>query len=298
MDGTDGQTLIRNADTAMYSSKDLGRNNYQVYNSEMNARIVSKLRMESSLRYAVSHCQFDVFYQPLVNVYTGKMAGMEALVRWFRPGYGYVPPSDFIPVAEETGLIVPMGEYVLKTACAQNKAWQQAGYPPLRMSVNLSARQLQQQNIIETIKRVLDETGLNPKWLGLEITEGAALKDLGLTVKTVQKLRDMGIEVSLDDFGTGYSSLNYLKQLPIDVLKIDKSFIHSAKAGWNEDTIIRAVILLAHSMNINVVAEGVETGEQFEYLKEQNCDKVQGYFFSKPLPSAEISILLKEERVF
>lgn len=297
-DGSDEETLIRNADIAMYCSKEQGKNNYQFYGRDMNTRIVKKLNLENSLRYAIKHREFSVFYQPLVDITTGDIVGVEALVRWFRPGGESIPPMDFIPVAESTGLIVPIGEFVLRTACAQNKAWQDAGYPPVRVSVNLSARQFQQPNLDESIKQILDETGLAPQWLSIEITESVAIQDLDLTIKMVERLKTMGIEVSLDDFGTGYSSLNYLKKLPIDTLKIDKSFIHDIAVDSREITIINAVILLAHSMELKVVAEGVETTEQLGFLKDQECDRAQGYYFSKPLPPLELEKIMKNGRAF
>jgi EAL domain-containing protein (putative c-di-GMP-specific phosphodiesterase class I) len=223
---------------------------------------------------------------------------MEALVRWLKPGSGCIPPLDFIPLAEETGLILPIGEFVLRTACAQNKAWQNAGYPPFRISVNLSARQFQQHNLPKIVEDILQETGLNPKWLSIEITESIAMQDLNLAVKMIEKLKEIGIEVSLDDFGTGYSSLNYLKKLPIDVLKIDKSFVRDISEECDELKIIKAVIMLAHSMNLKVVAEGVETHEQLKFLKGHSCDRAQGYLFSKPLPPAELENLLKNSTPF
>jgi predicted signal transduction protein with EAL and GGDEF domain len=224
-DGADGETLIKNADIAMYQAKEKGKNNYQIYDLEMDMRIVRKLKLESSLRHAIRHEELSVHYQPIVNINSGIIIGMEALLRWKHPQIGYISPMDFIPLAEETGLIVPIGNFVLRTACKQNKAWQDAGYSPLRMSVNMSARQFQQQNLIEEIQTILSETGLEPQWLSIEITEGVAIQDLDLTISTIEKLRDMGVEAVLDDFGTGYLSLNNLKKLPIRKLKIDRALV-------------------------------------------------------------------------
>lgn len=297
-DGVDVPTLIKNADTAMYRSKELGKNNYQFYTGEMNIRVAKRLKLESNLRHAVNNMEFKVFYQPMVDIKTGRISGMEALIRWFRTEHGYIPPSEFIPLAEETGLIFPIGEYVLRTACMQNKAWQQAGIKPVRISVNLSARQFQQQNLVEDIKRLMDETGIGPEWLSIEVTESAAMQDFDATANALKKLKAMGIEISLDDFGTGYSSLNYLKLLPIDVIKIDRSFIQSMAQNAGENAIVKAVILLAHSMNLKVVAEGVENIEQLEFLRDQNCDIAQGYLFSKPLSPDKLDGILKSEGVF
>lgn len=292
-DGDDGETLIKNADIAMYRAKERGKNNYQIYDPDMDARIVKRLKLESSLRYALKHEELSVHYQPIVNINSGIIIGMEALLRWKHPQSGYISPMEFIPLAEETGLIVPIGEFVLREACRQNKAWQDTGYSPLRMSVNMSARQFQHQDLIGEIQNILSETGLKPQWLSIEITEGVAIQDLDLTVSTIEKLRNMGIEVVLDDFGTGYSSLNYLKKLPIDSLKIDKSFLGDLNEKSEEIMIIKSIIMLAHSMNLKVVAEGVETPEQFGLLKGHACDMVQGFLFCKPLPPAELENMLK-----
>lgn len=295
-DGRDEQSLIKNADTAMYNSKELGKNNYQFYTKDMYEKIVNKLNLERDLRHAVKNNEITVFYQPLVDIKTGEVVGLEALVRWFKPGRGYISPSEFIPIAEETGLILTIDEHILRMACKQIVAWQEAGVPPVRVSVNLSARQFQQQNIVEGIKGILDESGLDPKWLSVEITEGVAMKDFITTVGVMKRLRNMGIEVSLDDFGTGYSSLSYLKQLPIDILKIDKSFIHEEPSKEGESTIIKVIIMLAQSLGINVVAEGVETHEQLEFLKDYNCDIAQGFLFSKPAAPTDIEGILKKRR--
>ena len=297
--GNDVQTLIKNADMAMYRAKETGKNNYKMFTQEMNNKIVKRLKMESNLRYAINEKEFTVNYQPQVEISTGKIVGMEALVRWFNASEGtLISPMDFIPVAEETGLIIPIGEYVMKTACNQNKMWQNLGYPPQRMVVNISSRQFQQSNLVDIIKGILDETGLEPKWFGIEITESTAMMDFECTINMLHKLRGMGISVSLDDFSTGYSSLSYLKKLPVNVLKIDKSFISDIAVDQEQEMIIKAVIELAHSMKLTVIAEGVETKEQYDYLKQQNCDIVQGYLITKPLPSNELETILKKSNIF
>ncbi|MBZ4646945.1 MAG: polar amino acid transport system substrate-binding protein [Petroclostridium sp.] len=293
--GQDAQTLLKNADTAMYYAKELGKNTYQLFNQSMNTKILQRLEMESNLRHALERNEFTVYYQPQIDVGTGKIIGAEALIRWIHPTMGFVPPMDFIPLAEETGLIVPISEWLLRTACIQNKKWQESGLPPICMAVNLSARQFQQQNLVEMISSLLQETALEQQWLELEITESIAMKDLDYTILVLKRLKEMGIHISLDDFGTGYSSLNYLKRLPINTLKIDKSFVHDITANSNEEAIAKALISLAHSMKLTIVAEGVETEEQFAFLKEQKCDRVQGYLFSKPLPVDEFEKLLRQQ---
>jgi diguanylate cyclase (GGDEF)-like protein len=297
-DGADGQTLLRNADMAMYFAKDSGKNNYKLYTDEMNARMVQKLEMGNDLRKALERGEFTLFYQPLVDIATGRIIEMEALLRWFHPERGCVPPMEFIPVAEETGVMQHIERFVIRSACAQNKAWQEAGHPPVRMAVNLSAHQFQNEDLADTIREILGETGMNPEWLTLEITESAALQDMEVTIRVLGNLRRMGVQVALDDFGTGYSSLNYLKRLPIDKLKIDRSFIDDITPGCEGESIIKSVIMLARSMTLTVVAEGVETVEQYEFLKRQNCDLVQGYLLSKPMPPEKLGQVLHSGRLF
>ena len=228
-------------------------------------------------------CSSDL-YQPQVDLKTGQILGVEALVRWNHPTLGLVPPIKFIPLAEETGLICALGEWVLQTACAQNQAWQKMGIPPFRMAVNLSARQFQQQNLVSMIEDVLQKTGLDPQYLELEITESIAIQDTNLTLAVLQKLRNMGIHVSMDDFGTGYSSLSSLIGFPFQVLKIDRSFVYDALSNTSKAEIVRAIVTLGHALNLKVVAEGVETAEQIDFLRSIGCDSMQGYFFSRPLP--------------
>lgn len=291
-DGEDADTLLRHADTAMYRAKDQGRNNYQLYTPAMNAKIMERLTMENSLRQALKREEFVIFYQPLVNTETGQMTGMEALLRWQHPERGLVAPMEFIPMAEETGLIVPIGEWVLHNACAQNKAWQDAGLPPVRVTVNISARQFQQQNLVETVAQVLSKTGLEPRWLELEITESALMQDLDFTIKMLCDLREMGVSISIDDFGTGYSSLNYIKRFPIHTLKIDRSFVRDIVTNPEDAAIVSTVIVLAQNLNLKVIVEGVETEEQLAFFEKRQCCEMQGYLFSKPLPVGEIERLM------
>lgn len=292
-DGDDAESLLKHADTAMCRAKDQGRNNYQLYTPAMNAKIMERLTMENSLRYALKRNEFTVFYQPQVNTASGQITGMEALVRWLHPDRGLVGPVEFIPLAEDTGLIIPIGEWVLHTACAQNKAWQESGLQPVRVTVNISACQFQQQNLVNTVAQALKQTGLDPQWLELEITESALMQDLDFTIKVLQDLRDMGVRISVDDFGTGYSSLNYLKRFPIHTLKIDRSFVRDITDNPEDAAIVSAIIVLAHNLNLNLIAEGVETPDQLAFLKHCRCCEMQGYLFSKPLPAGEFEKLLR-----
>ncbi|RYD04322.1 hypothetical protein N752_15880 [Desulforamulus aquiferis] len=293
-DGEDCETLLKNADTAMYLAKEKGRNNYQLYTPTMNEKAFERLEMESSLRRALEQQEFVLFYQPKISIENGQIIGMEALIRWQHPQRGLIPPIEFIPIAEDTGLIVPIGEWVLRTACIQNKEWQKAGYTPIRVAVNISSRQFQLQNLADTISRILAETGLEPNWLELEITESVAMENGDYTIQMLEKLTKMGIQLSIDDFGTGYSSLSYLNRFPINKLKIDKSFITNLSRGNEDAAIASTVIVLGRSLRIGVVAEGVETPEQYNFLKECNCDEMQGYLFSKPVPAKEFERMLKE----
>lgn len=243
---------------------------------------------------ALEREEFVVYYQPRVNVNTGQIVGMEALLRWQHPEQGMIPPLEFIPLAEETGLIIPIGEWVLRTACAQNKAWQQAGFPPLRVSVNISAVQLKQKNFIKMVSQVLKETGLQPCWLELEITESTVMKNAEIVIIKLRQLREIGVSISLDDFGSGFSSLSYLRQFPVNKLKIDQSFIRNVVIDPNDASIVTMVIMLGQSLKLGVTAEGVETNEQFSFLKERHCEEMQGYLISKPLPAGEFEIMLNQ----
>jgi diguanylate cyclase (GGDEF)-like protein len=295
-DGDDMDTLYKNADMAMYRAKDSGRNTYQTFDSMMNERAVERLSLEKDLRKAIEREEFVVYYQPQIEVRTGRLIGMEALVRWMSPERGMVSPGQFIPLAEDTKLIVPIGEWVLRTACRQTKAWQEAGYDPLRVSVNLSAEQFQQPKLIEMIAGVLEETGLDPRSLELEVTESMTMHNIDRAIATMHELEALGIRISIDDFGTGHSSLNYLKKLPIHTLKIDQSFVRDIPDNPDDAAIATAIIAMAHSLNLNVVAEGVETEEQLQFLRERCCDEMQGYLISRPLPPEEFAKFLERER--
>ncbi|MDQ2816945.1 MAG: EAL domain-containing protein [Candidatus Eremiobacteraeota bacterium] len=281
-DDADVDRLITNADAAMYQAKEKGRNNFVFYTPEIHKSAVRRLSLETDLRKAVEEGQFTLHYQPVIRLATSAIAGFEALVRWQHPSLGLVPPMDFIPLAEESGLIVPIGEWVMRTACAQHKEWKRLGYATERIAVNISARQLQQRNIAQSIGQVLAESGLSPQALEIEITESLLMKDMSRSLAILKQLRDMGIGISIDDFGTGYSSLGYLKLFPLDTLKIDKSFIRDLTVDRFDEAIASAVVTLAKSLSLNVIAEGVETADQAFKLQELGCDEVQGYLFSKP----------------
>lgn len=283
-DGESAQVLLKHADTAMYLAKQLGRNNYQLCTQAMAAKSQEQLVLENTLSRAVEHGELLVYYQPKVNIKTKQIIGMEALVRWQHPEQGLVFPDLFITIAEETGLIVSIGEWVLRAACIQNITWQRAGLPPLRVSVNISARQLQQRNLVDTVARILLETGLDARWLELEITESAIMKDMDTMVKVLEELRDMGVHIALDDFGTGYSSLGYLKEFPINTIKIDRSFVRDLPDNKNA-AIASAIIAMAHSLGQEVIAEGVETEAQRQFLEQRQCQQMQGFLFGKPMPA-------------
>lgn len=286
-DSDNVEGLMRCADTALYRAKDAGKNNYQFYTSDMNIRAFEFLLMEAGLRKALNNNELEVFYQPQMDLTDNRLIGMEALLRWNHPEKGMVSPGDFIPLAEETGLIESIGGWVLRASCLQNKQWQDDGYPPVCISVNISARQFHHTNIIELVASILEETGLAAHYLELEITESIIMHDMEATIATLKGLKKMGVKLAIDDFGTGYSSLAYLKLFPIDHLKIDRSFVFNIASDGNDAAIAASVIALAHSMNLKVVAEGVETAEQLEILRGQGCDFVQGYLFSKPLSARE-----------
>ncbi|MBZ0157635.1 MAG: EAL domain-containing protein [Alphaproteobacteria bacterium] len=293
-DGTQAETLLKNADIAMYHAKDQGRNNFQFYNPALNIRTLERIQLENRLRQTVEHGELVVHYQPQVSIKTRKMVGAEALVRWRHPEHGLLNPLQFIPVAEEAGIIVSIDQWVLRTACAQLKKWLKAGYPPLYITTNLSARQFQQPNLADTVMCILDETGLPPQSLGIEITETLAMQDTELTARNLKELSAWGVRFSIDDFGTGYSSLSYLKKLPLHKLKIDKSFIMDLTEDPDYQSIVTAVIAMAHSLKLEVTAEGVETEEQVAFLKANGCDEIQGYFFSKPVPADEFGQILSQ----
>ena len=291
--GEDAETLLRNADAALYRTKQQGRNNYQFYAARMNSQASELLLLENELHHALSRSEFVVYYQPQVNTTTGKITGMEALVRWQHPNFGLISPAKFIPLAEETGLIIPIDKWVLQTACAQNKAWQDAGLPPIRMSVNLSARQFQQPSLLNIVAQTLQQTGLSPQYLELEITETLAMQDVELSKKILNNLHQMGVHISLDDFGTGYSSLGYLKQFPLNTLKIDKSFVRDLETDPLNAGIIKAIMTLGKGFNLRVIAEGVETEAEKDCLQSFQCEEIQGYLSSRPLPAQEATEFIR-----
>ena len=295
-EGTGADALIEHADIAMYRAKKLGRNNFQFYTPAMNEESLERVRIEGALRNALERDEFVLYYQPQLDMKTGKICGMEALIRWQHPELGMVPPGRFVSIAEETGLIVPIGAWVMRTACAQNKAWQDAGFDKLRVAVNLSARQFSAPDLIEGLERVLLDTGLEPKYLEIELTESLFMSDVTPAVELLHRMKALGVNLSIDDFGTGYSSLSYLSRFPIDVLKIDRSFVADITRDANDEAIVTSIIALAHNLKLAVIAEGVETGEQLDYLRRHGCDEMQGYYFSRPLPAAEFEQLLVEGR--
>lgn len=280
--------LLKKAEIAMYYTKDYGKNGFTVYSEELNPKIADKLMIERDLKSAITNQQLVLHYQPITDIETGNLNAMEALIRWNHPELGLVPPDSFIPISEESGLIFSIGKWVLETACAQNKAWQDAGNPPFIICVNISAMQFQHPDFVETIKTVLLETGLEAKWLELEATESILMKDTQLLKDTFLNLKALGVSISIDDFGTGYTSLSYLRQFSFDRIKIDRSFIGDINSGLNGKAITSIIISLAHKLNMSVVAEGIENETQLAYLKEEKCDKGQGYFFSRPLPAESI----------
>jgi diguanylate cyclase (GGDEF)-like protein len=291
-DGHDPETLVRNADAAMYRAKDQGRDNYQLYAPAMNERALERLALENMLRKALANHELVLFYQPLVDLTTRRIVGAEALLRWQHPELGLLSPAHFISVAELSGLIIPIGEWVLRTACRQLKTWQRKFDPELSMSINLSARQFQQPDLVGQIRGAIEETGVNPGSVELEITESNAMQNAENTIYTLRELKTLGVRIAMDDFGTGYSSLNYLKRFPIDTLKLDQSFVRDIRTDSSDAAIISAVISMAHSLHLAVVAEGVETEEQLAFLALQRCDIIQGFLFSEPLAADDLEPLL------
>ncbi|HPP74600.1 MAG TPA: EAL domain-containing protein [Armatimonadota bacterium] len=295
-DGADVETLVRNADTSMYRAKEQGRNTYHLFTESLNATVFERMVMEHSLRKALERDEFIVHYQPRVDIRSGSILGAEALVRWQHPEMGLVMPGQFIPLAEETGLIVPISEWVLDAACSQSKIWQDKNSPILDIAVNISARQFQKGDLVSAVKKALDRTELDPTCLHLELTESILMHNTDAAIDILNKLKDMGVKISIDDFGTGYSSLSYLKKFPVDAVKIDRSFIKDITTNPDDAAIAGAVIAMAHSLKLKVIAEGVETLEQLEFLKSINCDEMQGYFISRPVPAEEFHHLLWMQR--
>jgi diguanylate cyclase (GGDEF)-like protein/PAS domain S-box-containing protein len=294
-DGRDAETLLKNADAAMYRAKRRGRNNYQVFDPTMKVEVFQQLALDNGLRRALERNEFIVHYQPQIDLLTGHIVGMEALVRWQHPELGLIPPSTFIQWAEDSGLIIPIGERVLRMACEQNKQWMENGHHHLKVGVNVSAKQMRESNIIETVSKVLKETGLPPDCLELELTESVIMDLSGQAMTVPLELKAMGVGFSIDDFGTGYSSLNYLKRLPVNTLKMDQSFVRDLTVDSNDAAIATAVIGLGHGLNLNVLAEGVETQGQIDYLRGLKCDQVQGFVVSEPVPPNTFAKLLDQQ---
>ncbi|MDO9068938.1 MAG: EAL domain-containing protein [Deltaproteobacteria bacterium] len=292
-DGADGSTLLKHADTAMYQAKDLERNNFQFFSREMNIKLLERMMLENSMRKALEREEFFLVYQPQVDARTGRITGMEALLRWKHPEMGLLAPDRFIYLAEENSFILSLGEWVLRTACQQNKAWQDEGLPAVRIAVNISARQFSQYHLDEVVASTLLETGLEPEWLELEITESTIMKDAERNTAILQKFKDMGISIAIDDFGTGYSSLSYLKLFPVSRLKIDRSFVGDVTTDPDAAAIANIIIDIARSLKLSVIAEGVETRAQMQFLSFNNCIEMQGYLFSRPVRAEQFAELLR-----
>ena len=292
-DGEDAQELINNADTAMYHAKQNGRNNYQFFRREMTARAIERQFIEGSLGVALERNQFSILYQPKIDLVSGAIIGVEALLRWRHPQRGYIPPSEFVPIAEDTGLILPIGQWVLREACRQSRAWLDDGLPQLPMAVNISALQFREIDFVERVRNVLDGSSLDPAWLELEITESALMLHAESTMSTLNSLKSLGVKLAVDDFGTGYSSLAYLRQFPVDSLKVDQSFVHAISSTSEESVIVSAMIGMGKSLKKRVLAEGVETREQMEFLAAAGCQEAQGYYFHRPLTPRDFADLYK-----
>jgi diguanylate cyclase (GGDEF)-like protein/PAS domain S-box-containing protein len=294
-DGQDEQTLMKNADIAMYRAKEEGKNNFQFHSEQMDTHSFERLALESSLRRALERNEFELHYQAKMDLRTGQMTGMEALVRWAHPDLGMVSPAQFIPLAEETGLIVPIGKWVLRTACLQNKAWQDEGLPPLSVAVNLSARQFTDENLLPDIAAILNESGMDPGFLELEITESMVMHRVDKAVQILTELKKIGIRLAIDDFGTGYSSLSNLKRFPIDTIKVDRSFIRDIPGDAEDKALTKAIIAMGQTLSLTVTAEGVETQEQVDFLRQHSCNEFQGYYFNKPVPAEHFAQLMRTQ---
>jgi len=295
-DGNDMTTLLQNADAAMYRAKERGRNNYQFYTENLSTEAAQRLKLESSLHHALARQEFMLYYQPQINVTTGQAVQMEALLRWRHPQMGLIPPYQFIPLAEDNGLIVPIGEWVIRTACHQLMAWRQAGLPAVKIAVNLSARQLQHPDLVRFVAQTLNDTALPAHFLELEITETAAMADVQASIQRLQELRHLGVQISMDDFGTGYSCLSYLKQFPLNGLKIDRAFVKDLTTDLADQAMAKAIIAMAKGLNLTVVAEGVETEAQRQCLYALGCTKMQGYLFGHPQPQETAEIYLAQSK--
>jgi EAL domain-containing protein (putative c-di-GMP-specific phosphodiesterase class I) len=289
------EPLLHNADAAMYHAKDSGRFNFQFFTPEMNARAYERLSLETSLRQALERREFSLAYQPQVHIQSGRIVGVEALLRWQSAARGPIPPSVFVPILEGSGLIAPVGEWVLLEACRQNRAWQRQGLPALPMAVNISPFQFRRRNMADVVSHALKETALAPEHLELEFTESAVMQDTRELSETIRRLKVLGVRLAIDDFGTGYSSLSYLKRFRIDKIKIDRSFVQDIGVDADDAAITGAIISLARSLKVTVVAEGVETAEQLEFMRARDCDELQGYYFSPPLTPGEFAAMLARD---
>jgi diguanylate cyclase (GGDEF)-like protein/PAS domain S-box-containing protein len=291
-DGTEAELLLHNADSAMYEAKDRGRNNYQFYRSQLNSNAVERQSMEGGLRHALERQELELYYQPIVNLASGAIVAAEALIRWQHPTQGNVLPSQFVPIAEECGMIVPIGQWVLREACRQAKHWQDLGLPPMRLAVNTSAVELRSKDFVAAVARILEETGFDPWRLELELTETFLMQDSQATAVVLSALKEHGVSLALDDFGTGYSSLSYMRRFPIDALKIDQSFVRDLNTDEDDASVVSAIIRMAKSLHMRAVAEGVETREQRAFLERRRCNEAQGYYFSRPLNADGFADLL------
>ena len=294
VDGDDMQALLKNADIAMYRAKQQGKNTYQFYAEQMNPHSVERLELEAALRRALERNELTLHYQPKVQARTGRVTGIECLLRWQHPTIGPVPPDQIVPLAEETGLIVPIGKWALRTACLQARKWAEQGLPLLRMAVNVSARQFMSATLLDDVVDTIAETGMDPRWIEFEVTESVMMPDPEQAVKLLRKLKAIGVRLTIDDFGTGYSSLAYLKRLPIDCVKIDASFVRGVPVDASDVAITDTILAMSRSLGLKVVAEGVETLEQMRFLERRGCDEMQGYYFSKPLPAEQLTVYLRE----
>ncbi len=298
LNGEDSSTILKNAGAALYRAKRQGGNNYQFYAAEMNAQALKRLTLESSLRRAIANQEFITHYQPVINLFSGEIVGAEALVRWQHPEFGLLPPAKFIGLAEETGMIVDIGDLVMRCACAQTRAWQERGFGPFHIAVNISARHFQQTNFLDRMVQILSDTRLDPVCLELELTETSIVENPDVAAELLTRIRSLGARVAIDDFGTGYSSLSYLKRLPIDTVKLDRSFVTGATSDPNDAALVMAIITLAHNLKLKVIAEGIETEEQLNFLRLLRCDEAQGYLFGRPAPAEvlESSLILGPKR--
>ncbi|MEO8121021.1 MAG: GGDEF domain-containing phosphodiesterase, partial [Rhodoferax sp.] len=296
-DGVDAPTLIKCADTAMYYAKENGRNNFRFFEPDMNARAVQRQSTETSLRLALERQEFVLHYQPKINLQTGRIVGVEALIRWQHPERGLLSPAQFVPIAEDCGLILPIGRWVLREACLQAGDWLRFGLPPITVAVNTSAIEFRAKDFLENLCSTLEETHFEPRYLELELTESVLMRDSASVGALLQAIADLGVKLAIDDFGTGYSSLSYLSRFPIDTLKIDQSFVTQMNGNPDDAAIVSAVISMGKSLKQRVIAEGVETQEQCAFLRAQNCDEGQGYYFGRPVPGEILAALLQNEVV-